>query len=136
MDNGKIRIKIQDGIPIIEVYHNGELQLADVIWVNHTLLHDIEPPLQLPKDIIIDRSGSYSLSEDAYLIMQELMQESARVAYVIHAPAQEVIVDLAANSYLSDKRVGKFASIKDALNWFQEGNRDNSSEDTQQPRSE
>jgi len=127
-DNGKIRIEIRDGIPIIDIYHNGEIQLVDVVWVNHTLLHDIEPPLQLPTDIIFDRSGSYSLSEDVYIIMRELMKESVRVAYVIHTPAQEVVVDLAANSYLSDKQVGKFTSIEDAIKWFQESNRGNPSE--------
>lgn len=127
-DNGKIRIEIRDGIPIIDIYHNGEIQLVDVVWVNHTLLHDIEPPLQLPTDIIFDRSGSYSLSEDAYLIIQELMQESNRVAYVIHAPVQEELVKLAANSYLSNKQVGQFSSIEDAMNWFQESNLSNPSE--------
>lgn len=133
-DNGKIRIEIRDGIPIIDVYHNGELQLADVVWTQHTLLNDMEPPLQLPTDLIIDRSGSYSLSQDAFIIMQELMQESAQVAYVIHAPMQEIVADLAANSYLSDKRVGKFSSIEHAMKWLQQGDRDNSSESAQQPR--
>jgi len=118
MDNGKIRIEIRDGIPIIDVYHNGELQLADVVWINHTLLNELEPPLQLPVDIIVDRTASYSLSEDAYINMQKLMKASNRVAYVTHAPAQDVLVDLAANSYLADKKVGKFSTIEEALNWI------------------
>ena len=120
-DNGKIKIDIRAGAPIIDVYHNGELQLADVVWINHTLLHEIEPPLQSPVDIIVNRSGSYSLSEDAYMNMQELMKESNRVAYVIHNPAQEIMVELAANSYLANKKVAQFNTVEEALAWLQKG---------------
>jgi hypothetical protein len=118
MDNGKIRIEIRDGLPIIEVYHHGEIGLSDLIWVRHALLNNVEPPLELPTDIVVDRSGSYSLSEDAYVNMRLLMQESNRIAYVIHTPAQEVIVNLAINSYLADKVVSKFSTVEAALKWL------------------
>lgn len=119
MDNGKIRIEIREGIPVITVYHDGELGLADVTWITHTLLHDIKPALPLPADIIVDRIGSYSLSEDAYINMRELMKESHRVAYVVHNKAQKVLVDLAANSYLADKKVANFSTIEEAITWIQ-----------------
>ncbi len=119
-DNGKIRITVRDGIPIIDVYHTGELQLTDVEWINHTLLNDIEPPLSLPINIIVDRSGSYSLSEDAYINMQALMQEAAQVAYVIHRPIQKQVINFAKKSYLSDKHVETFTSIEDAQKWLQQ----------------
>ncbi|MDH3354529.1 MAG: STAS/SEC14 domain-containing protein [Chromatiales bacterium] len=119
-DNGKVRIEIKDGVPIIDVYHNGEIELADVVWINHLLLNEIDPPLQLPADIIVDRTGSYSLSEDAYMMMKELMSASGRVAYVVHSKSQEVMVNLAANSYLANKKVCQFNSIEEAFAWLQE----------------
>ncbi|NOR51945.1 MAG: hypothetical protein GQ470_04940 [Gammaproteobacteria bacterium] len=127
MDNGKIRIEIRDGIPIIDIYHDGELQLDDVVWINHTLHNEIEPPLQIPANIIVDRSGSYSLSADAYVNMGMLMKDANRVAYVIHTPAQRVLVELAANSYLADKKVGEFSSVEDAIEWIQESDQNNDS---------
>ncbi|MCW8888327.1 MAG: hypothetical protein OQK25_04630, partial [Gammaproteobacteria bacterium] len=114
-DNGKIRIEIREGIPVLEIYHNGELELTDIVWVNHTLLNDIDPPLNLPIDLIVDRLGSYSLSEAAYINMQELVKGSRRIAFVTHTPAQDVVSDLAANSYLSEQKVQRFSSIDDAL---------------------
>lgn len=119
-DSGKIRIHLKDGIPIIEVYHNGELSLADIAWIRNALLNEVSPPLQLPTDIIIDRSGSYSLSAEAYINMQQLMEEAKRVAYVTHAPSQEALVKLAADSYLADKPVASFSSIKKAMGWLKE----------------
>jgi hypothetical protein len=52
--------------------------------------------------------------------MRLLMQESNRIAYVIHTPAQEVIVNLAINSYLADKMVSKFSTVKAALKWLRD----------------
>ena len=119
MDNGKIRIEVREGVPIIDIYHHGEIGLDDIVWTTQTLLNDIEPPLSLPVDIIVNRSGSYSLSEDAYMSMKELMIKSYRIAYVIYNPIQDVVVTMAANTYLSDKKVRKFSSIEDALSWIQ-----------------
>jgi len=67
MDNGKVRIYQKDGIPVIQIYHDGELQLSEVIWIHHTILNDLEQPIQPPCDLIIDRVGSYSFSENAYM---------------------------------------------------------------------
>lgn len=119
-DSGKVQIHLKDGIPIIEVYHNGELSLADIVWIRNALLNEVSPPLQLPTDIIIDRSGSYSLSAEAYINMQQLMEEAKRIAYVTHAPSQEALVKLAADSYLADKPVASFSSIKEAMDWLKE----------------
>ena len=128
-DNGKIRIEIRDGVPIIEIYHNGEIGLSDATWLYQTLHYDIDPPLQPPVDVIFDRTGSYSLSADTYMNMKALMKESNRVAYVIHTPAQEIVVDFAANSYLSDKKVRKFSSIEGAFQWLQSEKQENGSKD-------
>lgn len=119
-DSGKVRIHLKDGVPIIEVYHNGELSLADIAWIHHALLKDMTPALETPINLIIDRSGSYSLSAEAYINMQQLMVEAKRVAYVTHAPSQEALVKLAADSYLADKPVASFSSIEKAIDWLKE----------------
>ncbi|MCW8887898.1 MAG: STAS/SEC14 domain-containing protein [Gammaproteobacteria bacterium] len=127
IDNGKIRIEIREGVPVLEIYHNGELELADIVWMNHTLLNNIEPPLNLPIDFIVDRLGSYSLSEAAYINMQKLVKGSRRIAFVTHSPTQDVVSDLAANSYLSEQKVQRFSSIDDALMWLQNSEQESSS---------
>lgn len=119
-DSGKIRVEVREGIPVVEVYHNGELTLTDILWIKHTLLNEMDPPLKLPVDFIIDRVGSYSLSEDAYINMQQIVSEGNRIAFVTHSPTQEVVTDLAANSYLREKMVKKFPSVDEALNWIKE----------------
>jgi len=117
-DSGKIRIQVRDGIPIIDVYHDGELMLEDISWIKRTLVDELSLTPQPPIDIIVDRNGSYSLSADAYINMQQMMREANHVAYVIHAPSQNAVVDLAANSYLADKPVEKFSSLEEAIGWI------------------
>jgi hypothetical protein len=118
LDNGKIRIYTREGIPVVEIYHDGEIDLPDVVWVHHTLFNHLEPPLHTPTDIIIDRVGSYSFSTDSYMAVTKLMEDSNRVAFVIHHAPQETIVDLAASTYLSSHEVTKFYSVDDAFDWL------------------
>jgi len=118
MDNGKVKIYLRDSIPVIEICHDGEIDLVDVIWIHHNIYNGLEPSVQRPSDIIIDRVGSYSLSEDAYMSVTKLMQESNRVAYVIHHPLQEIVVDLAINTYLSQHEVEKFYTLDEAIEWL------------------
>jgi ABC-type sulfate transport system substrate-binding protein len=117
-DNGKIKITALDGIPLIEVYHNGELQLKDVEWINYVVLHELTPAPKTPIDIIVDRKGNYSLSADAFVQMQYLMKEASRVAYVVYSPTQEKMVQMASALYLSGKQVANFYSLNDAVSWL------------------
>lgn len=117
-DNGKIRVSELDGIPLIEVYHNGELELRDIAWVNHVILHALTPTPKLPADIIIDKKGSYSLSVEAVTQMAELMKDANRVAYVVYSSTQEKMVQFASDLYLSGKQVSYFHSTSEALAWL------------------
>ena len=118
MDNGKVKIYLRDGIPIIEIYHDGEIHLPDVIWIHHNICNSFDPPLQTPTDIIIDRVGSYSFTQNAYECLAKLMKDSGRVAFVVHHKPQEVIINLAVNTYLSEHEVMKFYTLDDACEWM------------------
>lgn len=117
-DNGKIKISILDKIPLVEVYHDGELELRDIEWINHVVLHELEPILKLPFDIIIDKKGNYSLSIDALANMEELMKDTNRVAYVAHSSTQEKMVQVASSLYLTEKQVAHFRSVSEACLWL------------------
>lgn len=120
-DNGKSRISISDGIPLVEVYHDGEMELGDIEWINHIVLHELTPTLKLPFDIIIDRKGKYSLSMDALAHMDELMKDTNHVAYVVYSSAQEKVVQFASRLYLTGKQVEQFSSVSEAYAWLSRG---------------
>jgi hypothetical protein len=117
-DNGKVKVSILDNIPLIEVYHDGELELADVEWVNHIVLNELVLALKPPVDIIVDRKGNYSLSVEALAHMENLMKDANRVAYVVYSPTQEQVVQMASNLYLSGKTVANFHSVVEASAWL------------------
>lgn len=120
LDNGKIRVSVADEFPLIEIYHDGDLALADVEWVRHAVLHELLPAPTLPLSLIIDRQGSYSLQAEAYVKMADLFRETDCVAYVIHSVLQASMVQLARDSYLAGKRVASFHSVEQARTWLRE----------------
>lgn len=120
-DSGKIRVSLRDGIPLIEVYHNGELELADVEWAWRTIRSELLPPHALPVDVIIDRKGNYSLSVSALGGMEEFMRDADRVAYVVYSTTQEKMTEMARYLYLAGKLVGSFHSQEEAQAWIERG---------------
>jgi hypothetical protein len=117
-DNGKIQISMPDGIPLIEVYHNGELELADIAWVRHIVLNELSPVIKLPVDFIVDRKGNYSVSIGALVELDSLMQDAGRVAYVVHSTIQEQTVQMISSLYMSTKQVVSFNSVSEARAWL------------------
>lgn len=117
MDNGKAKIYLKDGIPVVTIYHNGEIERSDIVWIHQQVL---KLPLELPVDIIIDRAGSYSLSPGACTALVDLMDDHNRVGFVIHNSSQEIVCDLAAKTYLGGHDVGKFYSLAEASSWMLE----------------
>ncbi len=116
-DNGRIRVSLLDQIPLAEIYHEGELALADVQWINQVIFHQLPLPPHRPVPVIIDKAGSYSLSADAMVNLQELMNEFCCVAYVSYSHFQEKMVEFARDSYLSGKPVANFPTRGEALAW-------------------
>jgi len=117
-NNGKIRISLFDGIPLVEIYHDGELNLEDALWANHVILHELDVPTNQPVTAIINLVGSYSLSVEASVKMEELMKDAFCVAYITHSISHENLVQFARDMYLLGKRVESFHSIKDAHAWI------------------
>ncbi len=117
-DNGRIRVSLLDQIPLVEIYHHGELSLADVQWVNRVALHELPLPSRPLIPVIINKTGSYSLSAEAMVNMQELMKEACCVAYVSYSHFQEKMVEFARDSYLSGKPVATFHTLDDARAWI------------------
>jgi hypothetical protein len=117
-DNGKIRISLLGQIPLVEIYHHGELDLADVQWANHVILRELPLPAHRPIPAIINKTGSYSLNPDAAVNMEELMKDASCVAYVCYSPLQEQMVEFARNAYLNGKLVANFHTVNDAHAWI------------------
>ncbi len=117
-DNGRIRVSLLDEIPLVEIYHDGELTLADVQWARQVILHELPLPAQRSIPAIIDKAGSYSLSAEAMVNLQELMQEACCVAYISYSHFQEKMVEFARDSYLSGKPVANFHTLDDAHAWI------------------
>ncbi|MCW8888399.1 MAG: hypothetical protein OQK25_04995 [Gammaproteobacteria bacterium] len=126
MDNGKVKIYLKNSIPVIEIYHDGEIDITDTHWIDHSLHNNFDPPLESPIDLIIDRVGSYSLSEDAYMSINKFMAHAKRVAFVLHRKQQEVVSNLAANTYMSGHPVKQFYSIDEAFEWLADDSQDSS----------
>lgn len=115
MDNGKAKVYLKDGIPVVTIYHDGEIEKSDIVWIHQSVL---KLPVELPVDIIIDRVGSYSLSPDAQTALADLDGDHDRVGFVIYNSSQEIVCDLAAKTYLAGHGVGKFYSLEDACSWM------------------
>ncbi len=118
LDNGKIKISVMGEFPLIEVYHDGDIEPTDLEWAKHAVLHELTPPPRMPIDVIIDRNASYSLVPEAWVMMETIMQEAGNVAYVVHTAMQESMVELARNSYLRGKKVASFYSVGQAHAWL------------------
>jgi len=117
-DNGNIKISLLDGVPLVEIYYNGELGLTDVEWASRIILHKLGLPPHHPVTSIINRVGAYSLSEEALARMEVLMKDACCVAYVSRSKIQEILAQFAGDMYLSGKRVANFHSINDAHEWI------------------
>lgn len=121
-DNGKIRIVSREGIPYVEIYHNGELKLHDVVWIEQTLRRSNQPlkagvelALLAPEEIIIDGTCSYSLLINGYRYLGKMMSGCNRIAFVIHSYPQGVIVDLFKSSFQLQLSVGNFDTVAAAV---------------------
>ena len=115
MDNGKVRIYLRAGIPVAEIFHNGELDESDIHWMHKTIL---QLPVNLPCDVVIDKVGSYSLSQGAIAKLGEIMHDHNRIAFIIHRWPQAHVSNFAANSYLSGHDVKQFRNIHEAIEWL------------------
>lgn len=119
-DNGRIRISLLDGIPLIEVYHNGEVDLADLEWTRHIVFHELSALLKLPVDIVIDRTGHYSTSMAALIQMEAIMKDVDHVAYVVYSSIQEQTVQMLSGTYLLGRKVASFNSVSEAYAWLKQ----------------
>jgi hypothetical protein len=115
MDNGKAKVYLMDGIPVVEVYHHGEIDIQDISWIHQCILN---MHVDMPCDVIIDRTGSYSLTPDAILALKKVFHDHKKVAFVIHDSIQEHAVNYAADSYMANNDVMKFQTLKEACEWL------------------
>ena len=118
MDNGKVLVYLKNKIPVVDVYHHGEINIQDISWIHQCILN---LHVDMPCDVIIDRTGSYSLTPDAILALRDVFRDHKKVAYVIHHPVQEHAVKYARESYLNSNDVMQFQTLIEACEWM-EGN--------------
>ncbi|MDH3354042.1 MAG: hypothetical protein OEL79_02370 [Chromatiales bacterium] len=124
-ENGKVRITAKEGVPCVEIYHHGEIQLYDVVWINQNLRwfnqqlnSDVDLPLYLPASIIIEIAEESALSENACLYMKEMMSDCSQLAFVLHQHHQDVIENLIENSRLLGRNVKGFTTALEAMGWI------------------
>jgi hypothetical protein len=115
MDNGKAKVYLMNGIPVVDVYHQGEIDVQDISWIHQCIL---SMQLVMPCDVIIDRTGSYSLTPDAIMALNEVFRDHKKVAFVIHHSIQKHAVNYAVDSYLANNDVMQFQTLKEASDWL------------------
>ncbi len=116
MDNGKARVYLKDDIPVIEIYHNGKINIKDIFWMHQCILN---LPIKMPCNVILDRIGSYSLTPGAILALHEVVRDHNKVAFVLHHSIQQHVFNYAADSYLGGNDVMQFQTITEACEWLE-----------------
>ena len=96
MDNGRIKMEDYKGILYCDAYMNDEFTLADL----ESMRAEIRARYASATDIILKKSGSYSVSGEAQAALWSGVKEFRNFVYVAHEKIKRGSAEYAAASYM------------------------------------
>ncbi len=111
MDNGRLKINDHDGIVFCDAYLDDEWTVEDV----HALVDEIRNSFSPPVDVILRRTGSYSIASEAQALLATNLPEFKRIIYVVDTPTKRASVAFAIKSYMKSYDVEIADSLEEAV---------------------
>ena len=97
MDNGRIRMENYNGVLYCDAYMDDEFSLADLESMRAEVRENYSPSA----DIILKKSGSYSVSAKAQSVLSRGIEEFRNFVYVVDKEIKRESAKYAAEHYMS-----------------------------------
>lgn len=110
MENGRLNITNYKGVVVCDAFLNDEWSVEDV----YTLVDEIRKHFSPPSDIIVRKTGSYSVSTEAQTLLETNLPEFGRVVYVADTEHKRSSAEYAKTSYMKHYNVEVADSIEQA----------------------
>lgn len=111
MDNGRLNITNYLGVVLCDAYLDDEWTVEDV----HALVNEIHDNFAPQVDIIIRKTGSYSITNEAQALLETNLPELNRVVYVVDTPTKRSSVEYAKKSYMRTYNIEVASTLEEAL---------------------
>jgi len=110
MDNGRIRLKNDNGILQCDVYMEDEFSLNDLSVIREEIRKN-SPPCA---DLICVSSGSYSISLEVQQAALDGIDEFRNIVYVVDGKTKRDSAEFAASTFMKAYNVQIASSIQEA----------------------
>ncbi len=115
MDNGRIRIENYKDALLCDVYLDGELVKDDILWA----IEEIGKSYDFPVDIIVKRTGSYSLSMDMQeMLMNGIEELLGSIALVTNDKRKKKVANYERAIFLKAYKCGVFNTVDEAYRFL------------------
>lgn len=96
-DNGRTRMESYNGVLYCDAYMIGEYTVADI----EDMIDEIKINYNGRADIILKKSGSYSITMDAQMMLFKQVKEFRNFVYVAETENKKEISEYAAETYMA-----------------------------------
>ena len=110
MDNGRIRLKNDNGILQCDVYMEDEFSLNDLAVIREEIRRNSPPCV----DLICVNSGSYSISMEVQQAALDGIDEFRNIVYVVDGKTKRDSVEFAASTFMKAYNVQIADSVQEA----------------------
>lgn len=96
MDNGRLKLENFNGVLYCEAYLDTEYTIADI----RTMIDEIKKNFTPPVDVILNKTGSYSLASNAQRLLARNIKEFRNFVYVVDTDAKQASAEFAVANYM------------------------------------
>lgn len=109
-DTGRLKFENYNGLLYIDAYLNGEFTLNDL----EDILKEIRKNYSPTTDIILKRTGSYSVAAKVQTTVRNGIKEVRNLVYVVEDEKKKKFAEFASNTYTSPYNACIANSIEEA----------------------
>ena len=110
MDTGRLKFENYNGILYIDAYLNGEFTLKDM----EDILNEIRENYSPAADVILRRSGSYSVAANVQTTARSGVKELRNLVYVVEDEKKKKYAEFASTTYMKPYNAQIASSIEEA----------------------
>jgi hypothetical protein len=111
MDTGRLKFENYNGILYIDAYLNGEFNLNDL----KDILNEIRENYSPATDVILKRSGSYSVAANVQTTARSGVKEIRNLVYVVEDEKKRKYAEFASTSYMKPYNAQIASSVEEAF---------------------
>ena len=116
MDTGRIKMENFNGILYCDAYMNDEFTLNDLESMREEIRNNYSPPT----DVILKKTGTYSVSAQAQVALWKGVSEFRNFVYVADEPVKKESAEYAAENYMSPYNTRVATTKEEAYAMLQE----------------